>query len=187
MARSIDSRDNRLASHAAPSAAVRVVPIPKPLPADYAILNSRSFFYHGKLPPPPDPNYGGDRGPSNTAIPTSRPEKSLLFNGSTKSDGEWMALIEDTRAGRIVKVYVGDALAQGHVSAISLDTLDYDVAGRTRLILLGQNLDGDAIAGPTSRPAPDGATPASGPSPDGALGDMLEKLRQKRLRELGGK
>jgi hypothetical protein len=184
-----DARDSRFSRSAPPAPVARVVPIPKPLPVDYAVLNSRSFFVHGRIIEPPtiddngeDPTRGRPPGPSR-----SRPEKNLLFNGSTRADGDWMALIEDTAAAKIIKVNVGDKLAQGTVSAITLTTLDYDAAGKTVRISLGQNLDGEAIAGSTTRPSEAG--PTSGPSAPGGSGplDILERMRQKRAAELGGK
>ena len=185
------SRDNRFSRFAPPAPVARVVPIPKPLPVDYAVLNTRSFFVHGRLIEdrgsrdfgPRDPQAEGSRFSSPL-----RPEKNLLFNGSTRADGEWMALIEDTAAAKIIKVNVGDKLAQGKVSAITLTTLDYDAAGKIVRISLGQNLDGEAIAGSTTRPSEAG--PTSGPSPAGGggpLADILERMRQKRLQESGGK
>jgi hypothetical protein len=187
-----DPRDSRFSRPAPPAPLARVVPIPKPLPVDYAVLSSRSFFVHGRMLEERGPrdNGPGDQGPDGSPrFPTpSRPEKNLLFNGSTRADGDWVALIEDTAAAKIIKVNVGDNLAQGKVSAITLTTLDYDAAGKTVRISLGQNLDGEAIAGSTTRPSDAGAT--SGPAPAGSGGpplDILERMRQKRAAELGGK
>ena len=173
-----------------------MVPVPKPLPAEFAVLSTRSFFVHGRLvlETPRDPRFGpggpGRTDGSEKPVPV-RPEKTMLFNGSTRADGEWVALIEDTVAARIVKVSVGDALAQGKVSAITLNTLDYDAGGKVRQISLGQNLDGESITGATTRPSMAGGTPSSGPAAPGGAGgglaDILERLRQKRMQELGGK
>ena len=118
-----------------------------------------------------------------------RPEKALLFNGATDADGELVACVEDTTAGRVLKLRVGDPVARGKVAGITLESCDYDSVGKVRRVTLGQNLDGEAGMA-TSRPTMSASAPgASGPPAAGGAPptDILERLRLKRAQELGGK
>ena len=152
------------------------------MPKDYSLLVSRSVFVHGRMTDirPVDPNGG-----TPISVPP-RPEKSLLFNGATKADGELVAFIEDMTAGKVLKLRVGDPVARGKIAAITLDTFDYDSGGKVRQIMLGQNLDGEAGL-PTSRPTTSSSSPGSSTPGGSPLTDILERLRQKRAQELGGK
>ena len=161
----------------------RSVAVAKVMPKDFALLVSRSVFVHGRMPDirPPGP------GPGPT--PTQRPEKALLFNGATNADGELVAFVEDITAGKVLKLRVGDPVARGKVAGITLESFDYDSAGKKQRIALGQNLDGEAGTA-TSRPTTsDSPSGFSGPLTPGGTGpmDMLERMRQKRAQELGGK
>lgn len=165
------------------SLSVRSVAAAKVMPKDFALLVSRSVFVHGRMPDirPPGP------GPGPT--PTLRPEKALLFNGATNADGELVAFVEDITAGKVLKLRVGDPVARGKVAGITLESFDYDSAGKKQRIALGQNLDGEAGTA-TSRPTTsDSPSGSSGPLTPGGTGpmDMLERMRQKRAQELGGK
>jgi hypothetical protein len=115
----------------------------------------------------------------------SRPEASLVFSGATLTEREIVALIEDTSAGKIKTVRVGDALASGKVGALTLITLAYDAGGKVTEVKIGQNLDGVAVTMPTTQ-AVDSSSATSSPGLSGGANEMLEKLKQKRLRELGG-
>ncbi len=158
----------------------RSIAAAKTMPKDYSLLVSRSVFVHGRMPDPRTPE------PPGVPIPAPRPEKSLLFNGATKADGELVAFIEDMTAGKVLKLRVGDSVARGKIAAITLDTFDYDSGGKVRQIVLGQNLDGEAGL-PASRPTTSSSSPGSSTPGGSPLTDILERLRQKRAQELGGK
>jgi hypothetical protein len=71
----------------------------------------------------------------------------------------------------------GDSIAGGIVRHIRFDALDYEVNGKITRVAIGQNLaGGDAVV----------AASATTQSSAGG-GDVLERLRQRRLQELGGK
>ena len=167
----------------------RSIAAAKVMPKEFAMLVSRSVFVHGRMPVDSPPRERSNEGPP---IPMARPEKSLLFNGATNSDGQLIALIEDTAAGRILKLKVGDPVARGKVAGITLDTFDYDSAGKVQRVVLGQNLDGEASSA-TTRPTTATATtgPSGEPAPlstgGGPLADIMERMRLKRALEMGGK
>jgi hypothetical protein len=82
----------------------------------------------------------------------------------------------------VLTVHSGDAVAKGSVGKITMDTLEYVRPSGTITVRIGQNFSGSDTDLSTV-PTPTGPTPAgSGASPQ----DILERLRQKRLQELGG-
>ena len=117
-------------------------------------------------------------GPSPSLL---REEAALVFNGVTFTNTTVDALVEDTVTGRVLTVHPGEAVARGKVGKITMDSLEYIHDGKTISIGLGENFTGsagDVSSSPaTSQPS------SSGVSPE----DMLERLRQKRMQELGGK
>jgi hypothetical protein len=157
----------------------------KSMPREYAVLLSRSMFVRGHAA---EMGHIGQQRFS-TASPSTAPsldrsEAGLIFNGVTQTANAIDALVEDTVSGRVLTVKPGDAVASGKVKSITFDTLQYETGGRVTQVHIGQNFAGndvDATSIPT--PASSSAAPAaSGASPE----DILERLRQKRLQELGG-
>jgi hypothetical protein len=149
------------------------------MPRMYAVLLTRSMFVRGHVadrgheagqrPPPPPP-----------APSLDRAESGLVFNGVTQTAKAIDALVEDTASGHVITVHPGDAIAKGKVGKITFDTLEYLKDGRSIMIELGQTLAGGVVDASTivttTEPAGSGASPE----------DILERLRQKRLAELGG-
>jgi hypothetical protein len=175
----------------------RTVGAAKPLPRDFNLLVSRSVFVHGPQRIFEGPEVPPTTQPGNSSFQPSRPERTLLFNGSTRTEGEWVAFIEDTVASRVLKLKVGEPIARGKVTAITLSSLNYDANGKSTLVAIGQNLDGESAAPSSTQPSLAGAPstgpggsqggPGASPGLSGPANDMLERLRQKRLKELGGK
>lgn len=157
------------------------VPIrPEILPTDYAVLTSRSIFMKGRVPTPVIISTDPFASAPTTAPARSR-EDSIVFNGVTEADGSIVAFLEDTSAGKVTIYRAGDAIALGKIVSITLDGLDYQAGDKTVHVLIGQTLSGGEALPVNSRPSTSG-------SPGGSTGgpmDILEKLRQKRLRELG--
>ena len=107
-----------------------------------------------------------------------------MFNGVTVANGEPMAFIEDTGSGNVQTVVVGQSIAQGKITEITLDTLSYRNNTRTMQLHIGQNLSGNdatpAMTTPTSTTEPSGLTGDSG-------GDsVIDRMRRKRAQELLG-
>jgi len=90
--------------------------------------------------------------------------------------------VEDQNTGRITPCRVGEEIAQGKVTRITLDEMDYQSNGRIVHVLIGQNLVGQQIQGAgalltTALPTAD----LSGPN-----ADILRRMMQRRQQELGG-
>jgi hypothetical protein len=150
---------------------------------DYLVLTNRSIFKKGMqtvdpfaptTPPVPQP-------PSVYTVQ----ESSLEFNGATRADENRAAFFENTSTHEVLTRHAGDFVADGKILAITLDSIDYQVNGRTTTIMLGQTLDGED--GPSMASAPSISLSSTQPSGTftGPQAAMLEQLRQKRLKELG--
>lgn len=176
---------------------------PKPYPrAQYGAMLSRSIFLKGRqyvTDTHVDPIPGG-RSQSGTTTTSAPPpsyagaENVLVFNGASNANGQLVAFIENTGMNQIARYHVGDAVgqgAQGKITAITLDSMDYQVGARITHVNLGQNLNGQDVQVLTTQPVGAGTGPGTGPAgttqPGTSSGveSVLERLRKKRLQELG--
>jgi hypothetical protein len=180
----------------APASAV-VAPVP-PMPRDYSIFNYRSLFMRGRVPAA-----GRDAGRSRESSSSSdrtvdgfrTPEEAFIFNGVTQTDEGAEAFIENLSTKKVSLVRVGQSIATGKITGISIHTLQYTAGGKSIRIEIGQNLAG-VVAEPSTAvsatsatqpaDAPPGTPGASPPIPGGTE-DILERLRKRREAELGGK
>ena len=170
---------------------------PKPITSEYYVLLHRSIFIRGRQAVfdlgPGGVSYASTNpgGPTTLILdtqPTTQlwsPENVMVFNGASNANGQIVAFIENTSLNSIARFQVGDSVATGKVTGITLDQLDYSVGGRITHVMLGQNLSGIDTQVLTTQPVTGGAGPATGPS--GGMDDVLERLRRRRLQELGGR
>ncbi len=150
------------------------------LPSAYAIFSRRSLFTNKPLAAD---TAAAPMPTTMVATPVALPiEQTMVFAGAIDADGVGAALFEDTAAGRVLKFNVGDAIARGRITRITIDAIDYDVAGRTVHVTVGQTLDG--AAGPDLRNRAVLLQPTTNPASPGG-DDVLERLRAKRRQELG--
>jgi hypothetical protein len=154
--------------------------LPAP-PPEYTVLSNRTVFIKTRIPPPPPV-------PSATVtdtLPIVPPEATLVFNGVTNVDGVGYAIFEDTAAGKILGFKVGDTIASGKITAITLDGLDYEANGQTQRILLGQTLEGGDAPDLATRATVTGGLTTQPSSGSAAEDPILKMLRERRRRELG--
>jgi len=148
---------------------------------DYLVLTQRSIFYPSQFLP------------SNLPVqaePTRQPEDTLVFVGvfqpisNGKTPEPLMAFLEDSDSGLTTPVKVGDQIANGKVTGISLDQMDFQIKGGiTEHLVVGQNLAGAQIwgSGVDSSAALPATMDFSGPS-----GDILKAMALRRQKELSG-
>ena len=159
---------------------------PRPMSPEFAVLLSRSMFVRGHISVDTHRSGGAvplqNNSPSPSTEPNlARPESTLVFNGVTVANGNSVAFIEDTANQRVLTVQVGQQIAQGKITDITLDTLAYRNSSRTVVLHIGQDLSGnDATVAPASPTTTPGDLPSTGNS-------ALDRLRKKRLQELLGK
>lgn len=173
---------------------------PRPISSDYYVLLRRSIFIRGSQRVfDPGDGYGNglSRGYPTTSGPTTdssstqpmtpiwSPENVMVFNGASNANGQMVAFIENTSLNSIARFQVGDSVATGKITAITLDQLDYSVNGRVTHVLIGQNLFGvDTQVLTTQAVVGNSGAATSGPA--GGADSVLERLRLRRLKELGG-
>ncbi len=118
------------------------------------------------------------------------PESYHRLRGIAQENGTFIAFIEDTRGGEMLKLRQGDAVARGVIESLDLDSIVYRLEDRTISVAIGQDLLGGRGAVTmtelmewtgTSTSAPQ-AAPAA---PTGDEADILRQLLQRRKQELG--
>jgi hypothetical protein len=150
---------------------------PLPMPRDFDALSRRNIFIKGRQT---SDNFDGSGNgkPVESGTAAAAAADALILNGVTVTDQSVVAFIEDTTAGTVRLVQVGDAVAKGKIGEIDLDSLEYVADGKTYRVMVGQNLlGGDPVGAPSTQPT-------SMPAP-GSADEILQRLKAKRLEELG--
>lgn len=133
-----------------------------------------------------EPSAGPTTVPSGSSF---RSMPALSLTGVTKEGEAATAFIEDRRSNATTFYHVGDAIADGKITAINLDSIEYvTAAGKTVRVDLGQALEAGptySVSSSSSSYAPSGVSSgtSSAPASSGESNDILERLRQKRLQE----
>ncbi len=126
--------------------------------------------------------------------PAPRPERYIVLRGIVQQGKEHIAFLEDTRTGTTTKARLGDSVAQGQVGNITLDCVEYESNGQTAKIEVGQNLEGGVSPPPIphevfdtvgASEVPAAGTPEGGATVSGDEAAILERLREKRRKEVG--
>ncbi len=146
----------------------------------FDLLNSYSLFVKGRLENTGS-NFGGG------SFNSQAPENVLVFTGVTVTDHATVGFVEDTSQGTVRQVKVGDSIAQGKITDITLNELVYHASdGRTVHVAVGQNLRGESAFGLIYGTGIGTAEPsASDQNVDAGTAALLAKMRAKRLQEMG--
>jgi hypothetical protein len=180
----------------------------KPMPATFAVLTDRSIFYKGREVPVPRIYFPRPVGPATTsptadaatmaAAAAAAAEQTLVFSGVTKADNVIDAFIEDQNSSKVTMYRIGEPIARGKITNITLDDLTYEQNGKTIHVSVGENLQGvmvqttqPSVVSSGSSNSSETAAPnnlnSSGGSGGGDTNDVLERLRKRRQQELQGK
>ena len=122
------------------------------------------------------------------SVPVRSPGFSLRLTGIVRQGKEYMAFIENTRTGTTSRVRVNDSLAEIRIVKIALDHIEFEKESKTTKVQLGEKLDGgsstqtSASASANGSPGGTQTTSKTGTADERTL---LEKLRQRRQKELG--
>lgn len=150
----------------------------------YAVLIERNIFSRNRPVRYVRPGEAQRERPEGRPI-APPPEENLLFTGVVLREETYTAFIENIKTGSTVRAKVGDAIARGKISGITLDHLTYELEGKSMALEIGKTLAGGApgpsrSSGGKSSPGEKAAEAAgSGPS-----SDVLERMRQRRLQEM---
>ncbi len=76
------------------------------------------------------------------------PEQSYYtLRGVTKQTDGHISFIEDSRTAAVTRFRNGDSIAEGRITAINMDYISYENAGKTLKVEIGMNLEGQ-VSGP---------------------------------------
>lgn len=165
--------------------------------AKYDVVLQRNIFSRQRTPfRPRDRN-----GEAPVVVPN--PETHFLLEGIVQENNRFIAFVEDTQGGGVLRLRQGDRVARGTIKALTLDTLEYQLEDKTTTVRLGCDLEGTrgvvavpAVSAPstsqspaaTSTAAPAGQqaqTQQPTPAPSGDEAEILKRLMEQRRQQLG--
>ncbi len=131
-----------------------------------------------------------------TLPPAPNPESYYVLKGIVQEDNAFIAFIEDTQRGGVLRLGKGDKVARGVVKALNLDSIEYQLGEKTITVTLGLDLEGgqgslslatliDRVqaSSPPSTSEGQGEPTAAPTSADEA--DILRQLMQRRQQQIG--
>ena len=176
-----------LVAASAGGAAPASQPTSQPAWARYEVVVERNMFSR-------DRGAAAPRRTETTVRARPVPGRNIVLTGIALQGEEHVAFLEDTLTGTTAETRIGEAVLGGRLTKITLDSIDYEKDGDIVTVEIGQNL-GRALS--ASMPASDleetgesvegaaaGDQGAAGVAEDANL-NLLERLRQRRQRELG--
>ena len=124
--------------------------------------------------------------------PPPNPESYFVLKGIVQENGVFIAFIEDTQRGQILRVREGDSVARGKVKTFNLDTIKYHFEDRTVTVAMGYDLEGGEgtitfdqmyeLSQAYSSTSQEGTKESSSPSADEA--EILKQLMERRQQQL---
>lgn len=173
-------------------AATQPEPAVKSTPGDagfarYEVLTSRSIFVRQR-------GQNDNRNGSQASSPAPAAPAWMLA-GTALLSNERVAFIENARTGETSRVKEGETTGAGRVVKVHQDGVDMESDGRTVRIVIGGAIgNGEVTASgvsATTGPAPVAASPggeaASVPPMSSDEAAILERLKARRAREMGGR
>jgi len=154
---------------------IQIPPAPN-LDTQYEPLLRRSIFIKGRQ------RVEYNDGSRSTSLPSPvNPETLLVFVGVLQDDTGIAGYVEDTQAGQVLIVHVGDQIARGRIVGIDLDALQYESYRIIKTVPIGQTLAG------TEAPVSSllsSTQPSTQPStlPSGPMSDLERRMRERRAR-----
>ena len=155
---------------------------------NYQIILQRNIFSRQR-----GPRVDRSRSQQMVTPPPPNPESYYVLKGIVQENGVFIAFIEDTQRGQILRVREGDSVARGKVKTFNLDTVEYHFEDRTVTVAMGYDLEGgrgtitfnqmyemSQAYSPTSQ---EGTKESSSPSADEA--EILKQLMERRQQQLG--
>jgi len=155
--------------------------------ARYSIILQRNIFSRQRTPFRPKERN------SEPPVVVPNPETHFLLKGVVQEDNEFIAFVEDTQGGEVLRLRQGDRVARGAIKTLNLDAIEYELEGKTIVVKLGYDLEGgrgsvmarDLLeALPASSPAAAGQQ-AQPPVPSGDEAEILRRLMEQRKQQLG--
>ena len=128
------------------------------------------------------------------APPAPDPESYVVLKGIVQEDGAFIAFLEDTQSGQILRVRQGDSVVRGKIKALTLDSIEYEFGDRTTIVTMGFDLQGGRgsatftgmyeLSQAYSSTPQQGTTESSSP-PTEDEAEILRQLMERRQQQIG--
>ena len=129
--------------------------------------------------------------------PAPAPESYFVLKGIVRQNEEYVAFLENTRAGETIKARMGDSIARGRLKSLTLDNIEFELDANTIKIEIGDNLQGKVpTPSVTYNELVEWSQSSSESSENEASGqekgqssedeEILRRLMERRRREIGG-
>ena len=157
--------------------------------APYQVILERNIFSRQRGP---RRQRGDEREQRPVIVPN--PESYFRLRGIAQEGSVFVAFVEDTQTGDVLRLRKGDRVARGAIQSLTLDTIEYESDGRTMTVRMGQDLEGGQGAVTTGEllewsqtVAPSTGQTSTG-EPEAPSEEEAEILRQlmERRRQQGG-
>ncbi len=157
--------------------------------AKYQVILQRNIFSRQR-----GPVRQTQLGERPSTVVTPNPESYFLLKGIVQEGDKFIAFLEDNRSNGVLRLREGDSVARGVVRNFSLDSIEYQLDGRTISVPLGRDLEGGQGAITINRLLELSATSAAAggpkgtstePAPSGDEAEILKKLMEQRKQQLG--
>lgn len=130
-------------------------------------------------------------------IEAPAPESYFVLKGIVRQNEEYVAFLENTRAGETIRARIGDSIARGRLKSLTLDNIEFELDANTIKIEIGDNLRGKAPThSVTYNELIEWSQSSSESSENEASGqekgqssddeEILRRLMEKRRKEIGG-
>lgn len=128
------------------------------------------------------------------APPAPDPESYVVLKGIVQENGEFIAFLEDTQSGQILRVRQGDSVVRGKIKSLTLDSIEYEFGDRTMTVTMGLNLQGGMggttftgmydLTQTTSTTPAEGTTESTSPTAEDEA-EILRQLMERRQQQVG--
>ncbi len=154
----------------------------------YKIVIERNIFSRQR-----GPRVERTRRQAPAAPPAPDPESYVVLKGIVQEDGAFIAFLEDTQTGQVLRVREGDSVVRGKIKSLTLDSLEYEFEDRTMTVTMGLNLQGGREGAdftgtydfsPTSSTTTSATTESSAP-PSEDEAEILRQLMERRKQQVG--
>jgi hypothetical protein len=157
----------------------------------YDIILGRNIFSRQRRPARREEEI---RNAMKTVAPN--PESYFTLKGIVQENNDFIAFVEDSQGGGVLRLRQGDRVARGTIKTLSLDAIEYQSENQTTSVKLGCNLEGGRGAAPAAQaqewPAatstagtPPVAQTKQGQAPAGDEAEILKRLMEQRKQQLG--
>jgi hypothetical protein len=128
------------------------------------------------------------------APPAPNPESYVILKGIVQEDGVFVAFLEDTQSGQIIRVRKGDKVVRGVITDMDLDSIEYKLEDRATTVAMGYDLEGGQgsatftgiyeLSQTYSSTSEEQTTESSSP-PSEDEAEILRRLMERRQQQVG--